>query len=89
MQQTSSQRLLSWRRASRESSATKAVIWRIKSMSTARAAYSANVLTAGMVDRAPGSSGRGGGGGRKGTSEIYVLSREGTLGVRGSVLVGY
>lgn len=52
-QQNRSQRFLSWRRASRDSSATKAVIWRMKSMSTARAAYRAKDFTAGMVDRAP------------------------------------
>ncbi len=43
----------SWRFVSRDSSATNAVTWRRKSNRTARAAYKANVFTAGMSVIAP------------------------------------
>ncbi len=52
-QQAISQRFASCRRASSESRATKAVICRMKSMSTASAAYRAKDFTAGIVLKAP------------------------------------
>lgn len=58
-QQAISQRFASCRRASSESRATKAVICRMKSMSTANAAYKANDFTAGIVLKAPAKDNEG------------------------------